>query len=122
MRGMNTHQSHSIKINPATTDRILNGPRAVAKLDKLALAAKAYAEAEWEIRSRDQGKAPIYYGESFKIRRAKDKFGRATRRLVNTDPEWFFVEFGVGHGKGLPGYKYRIFGHTLDALAAGGIL
>jgi len=59
-----------------------------------------------------------------------------TVQVVNTDPEWFFVEFGIGHeghqrnernaaALGLhpktitqhkPGYKYRVLGRTLDIL------
>lgn len=104
--------------NKAGIIRALNGSEMKVALDKKATELLGIAKALWEARRRHESDPPITYGASFFWRR-KQLYGLPTVDAGNEDPRWFFVEFGVGHGQGLPGYRYRILGNALDVLSGG---
>lgn len=104
--------------NKAGILRVMNAPEAenviIDKGEELIKIAKSL----WNQRRRGESDPPIYYGESFGWR-YKKLYGMPAVEAGNSDPRWFFVEFGVGHGAGKPGYKYRILGSALDILSGG---
>lgn len=97
--------------------RELNGEDMKVVLDNKALELIVIAKAVWEAKTKHESAAPKYYGASFYTAR-KQLYGLPAVDAGNNDPEWFFVEFGIGHGKSLPGYKYRVLGTSLDTLVA----
>lgn len=105
---------------------ILNGPRMGAVLDEAAAFAEEAARGVYAAENKDEGKGPVYYEESFFVRKRRRLVAGGgqvqTREVGNSDPQWRFVEFGLNAGNSGRIYKYRVLGRTLDLLEAGGAL
>lgn len=104
--------------------RIINGPKMTEVLDTYAEFALSTAEGVYASANKGEAKPPIYYEESFFVRRRSRILrggGQAqTREIGNSDPEWVFVEFGLNAGNTGRIYKYRVFGRTMDVLESEG--